>query len=496
LALLEDQSIELIVMEYTHRLIRYGSRSLDALFNALGRAVEVASQAENGTEDLLAVFTAGVYSFCAGSMASDGRSARRRSSYASWRRKGTTMRLVEQHVIKRADRRFKAAQSAAFASKSLYNKALYVTRQAFFRDGLFPSYSTLYHAMKGEPESECVALPRKVAQWALKQACAVRDSYRAALAARDESPARFSDRPCNPRYKQKQQGRHWLVDTRQVLSRPVLRNRMFCPTGLGITVQIRHSDVQQICIISAIGFYIVAVLYEGEPIQAAVNPSLYAGIDIGPSNLAPLTSNRMGFVPQFVNGRPVRSIDQYCNKRRAGSQNQPGMVGTIRRLERIAAKRTRRIDWFLHTASRHLTDDLLVAVGIGTLCIGKHPLWKQDVNMRRRNNQNVVSVPHVRIIEMLICKVELVGIQVHNTGEIYTNKASFLDADVLPISDLAHLAPTFSGRRAKCGLCRAADEWHINADANDSSNTTFNVAPDAFAQGSRGCLVRPVRLAV
>ena len=84
------------------------------------------------------------------------------------------MRLVERHVIKRADPRFRVIDRAAFDSKNLYNKGLYATRQAFFEDGSFLSYPTLYHAMKGEPEYSI--LPRKVAQWVLKQVCAAWES--------------------------------------------------------------------------------------------------------------------------------------------------------------------------------------------------------------------------------------------------------------------------------------------------------------------------------
>jgi putative transposase len=125
------------------------------------------------------------------------------------------MRLVERHVIKRADPRFQVIDRAAFAAKNLYNKALYATRQAFFQDGLYPSYPTLYHQMKGEPEY--AALPRKVAQWVLKQVCAAWDSYQEALAAWETYPAKFLDRPRTPRYKHKQRGRNLLVYTTQAL---------------------------------------------------------------------------------------------------------------------------------------------------------------------------------------------------------------------------------------------------------------------------------------
>jgi putative resolvase len=65
LALLEDQSVSLIVVEHKDRLTRFGFRYLDTLLRAQGRAIEVVNQAENGTEDLLADLTAIVYSFCA-----------------------------------------------------------------------------------------------------------------------------------------------------------------------------------------------------------------------------------------------------------------------------------------------------------------------------------------------------------------------------------------------------------------------------------------------
>ncbi len=65
LALLEDQSSGLIVVEHKDRLTRFGSRYLETLLKAQGRVIEVINLAENGTEDLLADLTAIVYSFWA-----------------------------------------------------------------------------------------------------------------------------------------------------------------------------------------------------------------------------------------------------------------------------------------------------------------------------------------------------------------------------------------------------------------------------------------------
>ncbi len=47
--------------------------------------------------------------------------------------------------------------------------------------------------------------------------------------------------------------------------------------------------------------------------------------------------------------------------------------------------------------------------------------------MGKRNNQNFVSIPHARFIDMLIYKAALVGIQIEVQEESYTSKASFIN---------------------------------------------------------------------
>jgi hypothetical protein len=56
-----------------------------------------------------------------------------------------------------------------------------------------------------------------------------------------------------------------------------------------------------------------------------------------------------------------------------------------------------------------------------------------------------------RFIEMLTYTAELVGIQVRITQESYSSKASFLDADPLPVYGVKE-APAFGGRRVQHGL--------------------------------------------
>jgi putative transposase len=403
------------------------------------------------------------------------------------------MQLVDRHVITRADPRFAAIDRAAFASKNLYNAANYVVRQALIDEGVYTGYAEVFHRIKDHEAYR--ALPRKVSNDVLRHLHKNWRAFSQALAAWRANPSDFLGRPRLPDYKDKQHGRNLLVHDIQALSAPALRHRLIVPSMLGVTVRTRqeYQHVQQARIVPRRSFYTVEVVYEQAPIPAAVNPALRAGVDVGLNNLAVLASDKPGFVPRILNGRPVQSINQFCNKRRAELQSHLGTVSTSRRLECITTKRTWRIDHYLRTASRRIID-LLVAEGIGTLCIGKNPLWKQDMNLGRRNNQNFVSVPHARFIQMLTYRAQLMGIQVILTEESYTSKASFLDADPLPVYGVQDTSPTFSGWRVKRGLYRAADGRHINADVNGAYNIIRKVASDAFAQGRRGCVVHPMRL--
>jgi putative transposase len=169
-----------------------------------------------------------------------------------------------------------------------------------------------------------------------------------------------------------------------------------------------------------------------------------------------------------------------------------------KQMERITNIRNRRIHHYLHTASKRIID-FLVENGIGTVIIGKNPLWKQEVHNGRQNNQNFVSIPHARFIDMLTYKAALVGITVEVTEESYTSKASFLDLDEIPTytpnDETQHI---FSGKRTgkRNRLYRTKDGRKICADVNGAYNILRKSKPDAFAKGTAGYVVHPVRLAV
>ncbi len=413
------------------------------------------------------------------------------------------MQLVEQHVINKSDPRYAVIDAAAFKSKNLYNAANYEYRQAFIHTGVYLNYNEVQKRMQSHEAYK--ALPAKVSQQILMVLDRNWKGFREGLEAYYEDPSKFLGRPKPPKYKHKTEGRNILVYTIQAISRGKngLQRGIIKPSMLAIEVQTKQKDVDQVRIVPRKGFYVIEVVYGKEVKQAEVNPAYYAGIDIGMNNLVALTSNKPGFQSVIVNGRPVKSVNQFYNKRKADLQKQLGTTGTTKRMERMTNKRNRRIDHYMHTASKRIID-VLVKEGIGVLCIGKNDAWKQEANMGKRNNQNFVQIPHARFIAMLTYKAEPVGIRVEVTEESYTSKASLLDLDPLPVRKNGDEKHTFSGKRVKRGLYRASNGRYINADINGAGNIIRKVAPDAFGQRAvedgKGVLaslvVHPVRIVV
>jgi IS605 OrfB family transposase len=403
------------------------------------------------------------------------------------------MRLVEQHRIDAHDVRFAAIDAAAFASKRLYNAALYATRQAFIHEGRIITFGELARDLKTSAEYR--ALPAKVAQWVLRQVALAWKSYFAACAAWQADPSRFLGHPKLPKYLPKQ-GRNLLTYTEQAISHAPKHRGYVVPSGLDIRLETRQTTIDQERIVPHASHYTVEVIYERPVTPADVDPARIAAIDIGLNNLAAVTANQPGLAPFLVNGRPVKALNQWYNKRRAQLPAKlPAGVFVSRQLDILADKRARQITAYLHVATRRLVD-WLIAQRIGTLIIGKNDGWKQAIGLGKRTNQNFVFVPHARFIEMLTYKAQLVGIEVIVSEESYTSQASFLDGDPLPTYDPTTPPAVFSGRRVKRGLYRAADGRQINADVNGAYNILRKVVSNAFGNGIGGVVVHPVRIAL
>ena len=184
--------------------------------------------------------------------------------------------------------------------------------------------------------------------------------------------------------------------------------------------------------------------------------------------------------PVIFNGKPLKSINQYANKKlaeyksvRDNADNKNDLITKIRyqdKIDKLMLKRSNKIKDYLHKTSTLLVNHL-VSNDISVLIIGKNKYWKQDSNIGKRNNQNFVSIPFNIFINMISYKCALKGIYVDFIDESYTSKVSFLDNDVIPTyKKNSKTRYVFSGMRIKRGLYVSAGKTKLNADVNGSLN--------------------------
>ncbi len=207
----------------------------------------------------------------------------------------------------------------------------------------------------------------------------------------------------------------------------------------------------------------------------------------------------MGFTLRSINGKPLKSINQFYNKRLAHYKSKLEKINKKKHSKRtrwLTNKRNKKIDDYLHKSSR-LIINMLKEKEINTLVIGKNTNWKQDINIGKTNNQNFVSVPYSRFINMLAYKCEMDGIRTVLQEESYTSKASFLNNDYIPIHSKEcgdnHI---FSGYRQSRGLYKIKGcDVVINADVNGSYNILRKAFPNII-DGIEGFAVIPVIITI
>ncbi|MEG3901368.1 transposase [Microcoleus sp. B4-C5] len=406
------------------------------------------------------------------------------------------MQLAERHIIKSTEHRFAQIDELAFKSKNLYNAANYVIRQSFVYGWGYINYNEMNRLMKSHQAYK--VLPAKVSQQILMILDKNWKSFFEAVKAYKVDSSKFTGRPKLPKYKDKVKGRNILVYTIQAISSKQLNKGIIKLSGTQISIktQIKSDKICQVRLVPKCDSYVIEVIYnEPESTVEQIQTEAVASIDLGLNNLVALTSNQSSFTPLLINGRPLKSINQFYNKRKAKLQSQlKGSSKTSSRIQRLTRCRNQKVDNYLHSSSR-LIINLLVARKIGTLIIGKNLQWKSEISLGKQTNQNFVSVPHSRLIEMLEYKAELVGIRVIVQEESYTSKSNFLALDPIPVygktgaNDVA-----FSGKRIKRGLYKTSVGQLINADVNGAYNILRKAIPNAFSNGIGSCVVQPRRV--
>lgn len=366
------------------------------------------------------------------------------------------MKLVERHTYKKSHKDFKELDDLCFLSKNLYNATLYEVRQYFFKTGEYLNYNKVNKQFTHENQADYRALPAKVSKWTQKL---VEQNMKSFFALRKEDiKARV------PKYLDKTKGRQVVHYEKGALSFAKKEGYIhLSKTNIYIRTGLIRDQVDFVRIVARGNHINIEIGYKVKERPVEINNN-YASIDLGVNNLMVVSSNK--FNPYIINGRPLKSINQFYNKRLSDLQSSLKTRHnkyTSKKTYHLTYKRNNKISDYMHKSTTYVVNHL-VSNNISRLIIGYNKGWKQDITLGKKMNQNFIQIPFAKLISLLEYKCRLEGIDVILQEESYTSKCSFLDREEVKNHK------NYLGKRIKRGLFKSSSGIIINADLNGSLN--------------------------
>ena len=381
------------------------------------------------------------------------------------------MQRVERHILTGTE----ALDDLTFKAKNLYNAVNYQVRQTFIFTGLMPSeydVSTFF-AFIDDPDYR--ALPAQVSQQVIKNLFSNWSGYFAGLREWKKNKEKFTGMPRMPNYKKKD-GRFVATFTNQQVK--VKDGYLHFPKAVNLQpIKTSVSKPKQVRIKPESTCFVVEIVYEKEVQKVETLSDSFLSIDLGLNNLA-TSFNNVGLAPFIVNGKPLKSINAWWNKKKAKLQSQlPSGVYNTKRIEHLTHRRNQKVNDYIHKTSRFIVD-YCVENKISTIIIGKNDGWKSRINIGRRNNQNFVQIPHAKLISAIEYKAEEFGILVVTTEESYTSKTDNIVLEPLRKHGCKKIPKPSLGKRVKRGMFRSSNGSMINSDVNGAIGISRKVVGD------------------
>ncbi|MEK8018903.1 MAG: transposase [Candidatus Parabeggiatoa sp.] len=370
---------------------------------------------------------------------------------------------------------FKRLRELTAHAKNLYNQSLWILREAFDATGKYFSYPQMDRAMKQvanrEGEINYKLLKAKVAQQTLRRVDQNFKSFFQASKDFKKNQSKYKGQPRPPRFKQKRYDN--LIFDYQAFK--VKGTLVLLEKGLEIKLppSLVGKTIKQIEIIPKHHLFQAVFVYE-EEVQnfKLIEPNdQIMSIDLGLNNLATCVTNGM-IKPFIIDGRRIKSLNAYYNKRKAKIQSELEKSRGIKwshKLQSLTDKRNARVNDYLHKATAYVIKTCLTH-NISKVVIGDVAKSLDHINLGKKTNQNFVNLSLGQFVDKLSYKLGQHGIKLIVANESYTSKASFLDGDKMPKKYDKEAKPIYSGKRIKRGLYRSKDGTLINADVNGAYN--------------------------
>ena len=405
---------------------------------------------------------------------------------------------TEKHVIKKDHHYYNMLCEFTRQSKNLYNHANYLVRKEFIENNKWLRYQDLdkllkkditYQDYKNMPTAQCAQQTLQLLDRSWK-------SFFNSVKDWSKNKTKYSGKPKLPKYRRKD-GQVMLVLTGQQVKQK--NNLLKFPKSFHNFTITSHctslpnfEKINQVRIIPRNRIFCIEIVYSISIRDTLLQDNgRHMSIDLGLDNLATIVTNT-GSNPIIVNGKGLKSINQYYNKKSSHYQTIAKRVNSknyTNRLYRITQKRNFKIEDALHKISKYIIDTATLN-DITTIVIGKNNDWKRSISLGKRTNQSFVQIPHQKLIEKIMYKARTHGINVILTEESYTSGTSFLDSE----------SPTREcydkKRRIHRGLFISNQSIRINADVNAAYQIMKKVFPNEFSDGIEGVVSHPVKVTV
>ena len=391
------------------------------------------------------------------------------------------MRLVERHIVR--DNRF---EDICQKSGLLYNYVLYQVRQDVFSGDYLKEYD-LSTKLGRENQFDFRNLPTHVSQQVVKQVFQNITSWVRSKKDYENNPSKYKSKPKLPGYKRGKK-QNMLVFT--TFACRIKDGYIHFVKNIvePIKTNIGNNKLCQVRIVPQATCYVVEVIYEKKEIDLQLDKSNILSIDLGLNNFCSCISN-VEIVPFIINGKIIKSFNQWFNKIRAKLMGFVGDKGTSSRLKWLNNYRNFWIEDKIHKISRYIVN-FCKENNIGSIVIGLNKGWKQGINLGKKTNQKFVEIPFSKLIDKITYKGKLIGINVQTTEESYTSKIDHLAFETLKKQEV------YLGKRKKRGLFQSSVGKLLNADINGAIGIGRKVFGDSYVNEiiDSGLAFNPVRV--
>ena len=391
-------------------------------------------------------------------------------------------------------------------SNNLYNVALYNIRQYYFQEKKFLKYEENYHVCK---ENENYGLLQAgVSQQILKVVDRSFKSFFNLIKKVKKGDYRFHDIKI-PHYREKGGLFNLFLSTNAInikdgfLTVPMSREFSNLHSGKHVKIpfpsRLKEKNIKEvrICPVYNGRYFKIQYCYLQEEEKQNVTPDKVLAIDIGLENLATCVTNiGTSFI---MDGRKLKSINQYWNKQKAHYQSIADKQGIKKthRLYCLACKRNNRIQDYIRKTARYIIN-YCINHQIGVVVCGYNPDFIRSMNLGKKVNQQFTQISFGNLREAIQNLCKRYGIKYIEQEESYTSKASCLDMDDIPVYNAENpYTGTFSGKRIHRGLYQFADGRIANADVNGAYNILRKSKQNFdFKELCRGLFDSPLRIRV